>query len=909
MNKHLQNINARLSLRKPQRECLEILADLIDNIELEKDSDASQVLAKIRNLKDAYKTVEDFERDFASVCFSVATGVGKTRLMGACIAYLYLTGKSKHFMVLAPNLTIYQKLISDFTPNSPKYVFKGLSEFVTDPPVIVTAENYESGKGVRSELLMDGTFQLSMFQDLRSAHINIFNISKINSEVRSSRTAKIKQLSEYIGSSYFDYLSNLKDLVLLMDEAHRYRATQGARAINELNPILGLEFTATPQTIVGKEAILFKNVIYNYPLAAALNDGFIKEPAVLTRENFVSSDYTDEKLELYKLKDGIHNHEYVKVQLFNYASNNKKPVIKPFVLVVARNIEHASSLKNLIESKEFFDGRYKGKVLEIHSGHEKVEEDANIERLLAIENNQEPTEIVIHVDKLKEGWDVTNLYTVIPLRKADSKTLVEQCIGRGLRLPYGMRVGDKNVDRLTIIAHDKFQEIVDLASDPEWAIKFSTVILGKDIPTENLEVMPATSAAEAHLGLETQGNDDSLPVESKVEAKSVFETPEEKTTARACFEAIQRQNLPTSSNLKKPEVKKALIEEVKRQVAGQLKIEELQKSIDDIMDNVIDAFIEWNIDIPEIIVLPDGETTYWFRDFDLDTSTINFQPEAEDLLVHNMRTNERERIGKAAGVATEARLEDYLVTLLIDRQEISYDNHSDLLYKVAGQVVSKLKSYLKTDDEILNVLQSRQKVLAELIFVQMMKHYEQTPCKYSAKITQGFISLRGSIVSGTAQANFRTEVKEKLQIQNTVFTGFKKCCSARQKFDSDSERRFAVILEDSEKFVDHWIKPAPGIFRIKYESGSWYEPDFVVETATAKFICEVKARDDMQNDDVKAKSRAAVEWCDYANQHATEYGGKPFSYLLIPHDEIKHNVSFNRLVDTFTVSGRERTTT
>jgi type III restriction enzyme len=266
-----------------------------------------------------------------------------------------------------------------------------------------------------------------------------------------------------------------------------------------------------------------------------------------------------------------------------------------------------------------------------------------------------------------------------------------------------------------------------------------------------------------------------------------------------------------------------------------------------------------------------------------------------------MRTNERERIGKAGGVATEARLEDYLVTLLIDKQEISYDNHSDLLYKLAGQVVSRLKSYLKTEDDILNVLQSRQKVLAELIFVQMMKHYEQTPCKYTGKVTQGFISLKGSVVSGIAEANFRTEVKEKLQIQNTVFTGFKKCCSARQKFDSDSERRFAVMLEDAGDGVEHWIKPATGIFRIKYEAGKWYEPDFVVESPKRKYICEVKARDDLQHEDVQLKSLAAVEWCEYANQHAAQYGGKPFSYVLIPHDEIKHNTSFQRIIDTYTV--------
>jgi type III restriction enzyme len=65
---------------------------------------------------------------------------------------------------------------------------------------------------------------------------------------------------------------------------------------------------------------------------------------------------------------------------------------------------------------------------------------------------------------LKDGWDVTNLYSIIPLRVAASLTLREQTIGRGLRLPYGKITGCDAVDRLTIVAHDKFDEIVRTAT-------------------------------------------------------------------------------------------------------------------------------------------------------------------------------------------------------------------------------------------------------------------------------------------------------------------------------------------------------------------------------------------------------------------------------------------------------------
>ena len=118
MDRIATSIKNRLSLREPQTESLEILADLVGKLTLQKDVDLQIELDKVT---DAYPTCTDFERDFPSVCFALATGVGKTRLMGAFIAYLYLHKGIKNFFVLAPNLTIYNKLIDDLSlPSSPK---------------------------------------------------------------------------------------------------------------------------------------------------------------------------------------------------------------------------------------------------------------------------------------------------------------------------------------------------------------------------------------------------------------------------------------------------------------------------------------------------------------------------------------------------------------------------------------------------------------------------------------------------------------------------------------------------------------------------------------------------------------------------------------------------------------------
>ena len=134
----------------------------------------------------------------------------------------------------------------------------------------------------------------------------------------------------------------------------------------------------------------------------------------------------------------------------------------------------------------------------VHSKQSGEEEDETIAQLLSVESPENRTEIVVHVNKLKEGWDVTNLYTIVPLRAASSKNLVEQSIGRGLRLPYGERTGVTAVDRLTIVAHDKFQAIIDEANNPNSIIRAS-VVIGRDIGFERKQAKVVKSRVEEEI--------------------------------------------------------------------------------------------------------------------------------------------------------------------------------------------------------------------------------------------------------------------------------------------------------------------------------------------------------------------------------------------------------------------------
>jgi type III restriction enzyme len=885
MSRHLSAIGNRLSLRAPQRRALEILADVAERVHFDKHTDPAAALAAIQA---GYPTVTDFERAFPSLCFALATGVGKTRLMGAFIAFLHLEHGIDHFFVLAPNLTIYNKLVADFTPNTPKYVFTGIAEFAGTPPEIVTGDNYESGRGVRSA---------TWFSE--GVHVNIFNISKINSEVRGGKAPRIRKLREYIGESYFDYLSKLDDLVLLMDESHRYRGSAGVRVLNELRPILGLELTATPHMEEGNRAVSFKNVIYDYPLAMAMKDGFVKEPAVATRENFRAVDYTPDHLERLKLEDGVRLHENAKVELEVYARTAGKPVVKPFMLVVARDVEHANALMATIQQVAFFNGQYKDRVITVHSNQRGEEKDETIEKLLSVESAANATEIVIHVNMLKEGWDVTNLYTIVPLRAADSKTLVEQSIGRGLRLPYGQRVGVPAVDRLTIVAHDRFQAIVDEANKPGWVLRVQEVVIGRDVdltPKKTLIVQPVFMTPKPRTtttGTALQG------------------TETERKVMQTMFEVIRRyerdiRRVPKSSALTSEELRQEIAAKVSADLAPQqpsLPGMDNAAEVTAVINQAIDRYIACTIDIPRIVLAPVGEVTTGYDDFDLDLVDKRPQPVSQKILIQHLSDNARELLGDAGIPVHEARLEDYLIRGLIDFDDVCYDDHADLLYKWCGQVVRHLQSYLSDEDEVRNVLLYHQRTLVNLIHSQMLAHRRQQPVAYEAHVSQGFEAPKEiplNTLVGEEVRDFRAPAQPLHDIPKMIFGGFRRCVYPTQKFGSNAEKQFAILLEDETDSALKWFKPVRGQFKIWLRDDEPYEPDFVVETTDHKYLCEPKRADEIDKPEVRNKARVAIEWCKAATEHERKHGGKPWRYLLIPHDAITASMTLAGLAATYT---------
>lgn len=192
-------------------------------------------------------------------------------------------------------------------------------------------------------------------------------------------------------------------------------------------------------------------------------------------------------------------------------------------------------------------------------------------------------------------------------------------------------------------------------------------------------------------------------------------------------------------------------------------------------------------------------------------------------------------------------------------------------------MVTHLRSYLKYDDDVRNVIDLDRVLIARNIHAQMMDHFYESAAEYEVVVSRGFTALKEptfTVGAGQAVRNFRETVDEPSRIKQMVFGHFNYCLYPLQKFDSDTERRFAVILESGHH---KWFKPAKGQFQMFYKLGveqPEYVPDFVAETTHYVLMCETKARNELGSDEVRAKAKAGALWCKHASDRPCSQRGR-----------------------------------
>ncbi len=873
-------ISGVMSLRKPQTASLKILEEIVNSVSLRKGMNLKAALGAVHAM---YPICSDFEREFMSLTFALATGVGKTRLMGAFIAYLYTQHNIKNFFVVAPNTTIYEKLKRDLSDwNSSKYVFKGLGCFST-PPQIITDDDYR-------------TKNLEIFDS--EVHIFVFNIDKFNKE-----DANMKKVNELLGDSFYQYLSNLPDLVLIMDESHHYRAEKGAQALNELHPLLGLELTATPLVASGSKQIPFKNVVYEYPLSRAIEDGYTRTPFAVTRSDIDFYNFGDEQLDKMMLVDGIACHENTKRKLEMYALNNSTPekpirIVKPFMLVVCKDTEHAAWVEAFIKSDEFREGAYRNKTITVHSKQKGAESEANTRLLLDVESEDNPIEIVIHVNMLKEGWDVNNLYTIVPLRTAASKILREQMVGRGLRLPYGERTGDKDVDAVMLTAHDKFNDILAEAQKGDSIFKAGNIIKAEEIVPEKIASTQLKIEFEPDKVLETAYS------QTKIEKSEEMDTLVKKATEIITTE-VSKHIQSTPTHKVDSEQAKEIVSTVAEQLGEDKDLGNIFKENEMPLaawllyqtEETHKAAQEKFIPIPRIKVTDSGVEEYVFVDFDLDLSDFTHVPLKNELLVQNLEDMQDKQRIKGEAIDFEGHNpKKVILEQLRQKPEIDYEKCSALLFKLITQLCDHYES-IHGENGMRNIVMMYKRDIGNKIYKQMMQHFY---CE------NGFLQEE---VIGTRDYNLQQtySYKEKVSlfdsftedIRSVLFCDIKRGVFENAKFDSLPELVLARVLETETDDVENWLRPSPREFNITYNHGHAYEPDFVVETKDTIYLVEVKGEDKLQDPDVIAKKKRGIQYCEVASRWGKANGYKEWKYLFIPSKQIMPNSSFVQLAKRF----------
>ena len=863
MDNIVNQIGYAMSLREPQKEALQYLDAISSSCDYKRNTlDEIEAIATA-NCEDKHTIKVDDNFKFPSFCFDMATGIGKTRLMGAAIYYLYKTKGYKHFFILAPGNTIYDKLRKEANPAHPKYIFKGL-EAEMGRPKVYDGENYVRypARFVQGEIEIEKTSEIQLF---------IFNIGKIFNS-KTDTTFKFHKYQETLGSSFADVLAKFDDLVICMDEAHRYYAPASMKAISYLKPILGLEFTATPKS--------HNNVIYSYDLAKGAGK-YLKIPVVMGRTNI--GGYSAEDIEEMKIRDGLTLHENRKKVVYQYCLDNNLDYVKPIVLIACKDTEHAKKIRAMIDSDSFNNGRYRGKVIEIHSNMKGEETEENIRKLLSIESAQNPVEIVLHVYKLKEGWDVNILFTIIPLNAAKSDILALQTIGRGLRLPFGVITGNEAIDTLDIVAHDHYREIVE-------DIKNSDTFKYRDLDDRGVEPTKVVEITNG-IGDGQLSFLDDIFVSAGV--KSFNDVCDIKTQDK-----MYEEYMKSFGRTKKPEKQvppqysifdyidedgnEKTVETTTHTGEGSsLGAKKAQPMKKEDFVATVTELSKKAISVPKILVQPSSTVT--LKPFTVKRNIADFEVAASKIERFNAVNAEMLESFDAEILAVDDAV-NTLACMLLDcdaLSEISVDEDADYILNIVQQYLALIDG---SEADKNKIVRRYAKLIIDDIVKQIHENMDRQTY-YTHVVQKDLIVFRKAVRNVRAdggEVNFRKTIANKSEIKKYVFTGYKKSYYNINAFDSDTERLVSVILED-DKDVIRWIKPPLNQLGLFWQAGQQYNPDFLVETPTTKYMIEVKAKNEVNNPDVVGKAKEGIKWCKYAS--IVDFDKKPWEYKLIT-DEV-----------------------
>ncbi|MCW2133380.1 DEAD/DEAH box helicase family protein [Arthrobacter sp. VKM Ac-2550] len=816
----LAEISAQLKLRPPNAQALET------------------IVASVSEHFDDRQLAPPFEGVVSS-----ATGVGKTYVMASTIDYFAQHKGWTHFVVVVPGSTIREKTLDNFTPGAAKSLTAALGVRTE----LITAENF------------DTPHMAAIIADPEVVKIYVLTVQVLlRPETAGSRRAH--RFMEGLGGELYSFLQQQDDLVVLADEHHLYYGPKFSAAVRGLNPLVLIGLTATPHRNTPEDQIIFK-----YPLAAAIGEKFVKTPVIVGRRD-------DRHDLLTQLIDGTTLLEYKRKAVAQYRQDHPKaPDVNPVMLVLARDTSEADEIASVLRSPDFKEGAYAEAVIQVDSSVTDREEPAMWERLSNVEEPSSPIRIVVSVRMLKEGWDVKNVYVLHSTQPSLSDVLTEQVLGRGLRLPFGEYTGIQMLDTLEVLAHDRFRQLLERANVlSEEFISFRTrAVLQENSSGDLVSVREQEEVGTHPVTIE--------PVEpdSPTQDSDVIESPGTPGTIQvASVEGRAQMGEATSALLGS-----ALVQPIPNAPAltfPVLRPTQVQASFSlrDITD--VSPFRDLG---RRLRVDPQGE---------LQRTAISARRQTGSDGIERMvlvRTTAQDRV--RAESATSYSLEDIreqLRTAILSAPAVSARRSERSVESQAADPL--LDAFFEGVNGNAETLLSAYLDRAAALLLQLVND-EQRQRSSQAVVQEVATGRRFNPSRRNTRSN---ESEDRLGPfdRNTAYKGWNRSIMPLDWFDSAPEREFANVVDDDES-VRWWIRLQRDELPLTWTSaGEKYNPDFIViGTDNHHWLIEVKADRDLTNSTVLAKREAAKRWANYVNT-SPEFNGQHWKYLLISESDLTH---------------------
>jgi type III restriction enzyme len=436
---------------------------LTDNIVLQTTMDGRRQLRRYVPELDAEGVQDLPPEDLARFAFKMATGAGKTWVMAMAIAWSRLHKQrvpgsplSTNFLIIAPNVIVYQRLERDFGSNQ---IFNNIP--LIPPEWKASFSQKVIVRGEAAEPDPSGNLFLTNIQQLYKSRDEQWTPANAIEALLGRKPAK--DLAASGQRSMLERVKSLEDLIVLNDEAHHVHDedlqwSQSMLAMHRALPkglALWLDFSATPKD---QNGMYFPWTVCDYPLAQAVEDRIVKAPLIVTKEDDpkqpkddpdgVTAENIGEKYG-YWLRAAVQRwKEHHKV----YKQLGTRPVL---FIMAEKNVYADAIGEYLWKTKEF--GFKEVEVLVIHTdaAGEITKKDLDKAREAArdIDKAESKVKAIVSVMMLREGWDVRNVTVVLGLRPftAKAEILPEQVIGRGLRLINKADIGPERTQTLEVL--------------------------------------------------------------------------------------------------------------------------------------------------------------------------------------------------------------------------------------------------------------------------------------------------------------------------------------------------------------------------------------------------------------------------------------------------------------------------